>query len=269
MAGIVIRFYQGSGSDEIQILDDRFSASDWQLLKAKTAEYLRALGDPQAARFLESRDFEFKRGTNNFGDDFCVLFQSLPMQQYAEAVSQKSNWQVEENARAVAAALQTVTSEYVRFVAVDLDKSVGPAPVSAPILKITSVAVDRALNDAARLLSTEGSVSGVDRVHTALHGYLRALADQASITYADGASITEMFKLVRTQHPMLSSAATGQASVDKILKAHANIVDALNPLRNHSSVAHPNEELLEEPEAMLVINSVRSLLHYLNSRTGL
>ncbi|WP_343639643.1 abortive infection family protein [Roseateles sp.] len=267
-ASIVIRFYQGSGSGEIQILDDVFSLGDWQLLKAKTAEYLRIIGDPQAARFLESRDFEFKRGTNNFGDEFCVLFQMLPMQQYAEALTQKEDWQVEENARAVAAALQTVASEHVRFVAVDLDKSLGPTSVPSPVLKITSATVERALNDAERLVATEGPTSAVDRVHAALHGYLRTLADQASIAYADGASITEMFKLVRTQHPMLSSTATGQSSIDKILKAHANIVDALNPLRNHASVAHPNDELLEEPEAMLVINSVRSLLHYLNARTG-
>lgn len=44
------------------------------------------------------------------------------------------------------------------------------------------------------------------------------------------------------------------------------IVDALNPLRNRASLAHPNESLLAEPEAMLVINSVRTLLHYIDSR---
>ena len=46
----------------------------------------------------------------------------------------------------------------------------------------------------------------------------------------------------------------------RVALAMANIVDALNPLRNRASLAHPNTGLLEEPEAMLVINAVRTLL---------
>jgi hypothetical protein len=51
-----------------------------------------------------------------------------------------------------------------------------------------------------------------------------------------------------------------------MLRALATIVDTLNPLRNSKSMAHPTEELLDEPEAMLAANAVRSLLHYLNSK---
>lgn len=39
-------------------------------------------------------------------------------------------------------------------------------------------------------------------------------------------------------------------------------------IRNHASVAHPIEELLEEPEPMLVINITRSILHYLDAKLG-
>jgi hypothetical protein len=37
-------------------------------------------------------------------------------------------------------------------------------------------------------------------------------------------------------------------------------------LRNKASVAHPNPVLLPEPEAMLVVNSVRTILHYLDEK---
>jgi hypothetical protein len=43
-------------------------------------------------------------------------------------------------------------------------------------------------------------------------------------------------------------------------------VDALNPLRNKASVAHANPVLLPEPEAMLVINAARSILHYVDEK---
>ena len=52
----------------------------------------------------------------------------------------------------------------------------------------------------------------------------------------------------------------------KMLRGLAQIVDAMNPVRNHNSLARPNKDLLEAPEAMLVVNAVRSLLHYLNMK---
>ncbi|MFG6460117.1 abortive infection family protein [Roseateles sp. DXS20W] len=72
---------------------------------------------------------------------------------------------------------------------------------------------------------------------------------------------------MRTQHPAFAATGPNQAAVDKVMKGLASVIDALNPLRNHSSIAHANEELLAEPEATLVINSVRSLLHYFNAKT--
>ena len=46
----------------------------------------------------------------------------------------------------------------------------------------------------------------------------------------------------------------------------ASILDSLSPIRNRASIAHPNQELLAEPEAMLVVNTVRTLLNYLNAK---
>jgi hypothetical protein len=43
-------------------------------------------------------------------------------------------------------------------------------------------------------------------------------------------------------------------------------MDALQPIRNNASVAHPNEALLDAPEAMLVVNTARTLLHYLDAK---
>lgn len=46
----------------------------------------------------------------------------------------------------------------------------------------------------------------------------------------------------------------------------SRIFDALGPVRNRASIAHPNIELLAEPEAMLVINVGRTLLNYLDAK---
>ena len=44
------------------------------------------------------------------------------------------------------------------------------------------------------------------------------------------------------------------------------VVDALGPARNRGSLAHPNEDLLGPEEAMLFINTMRTLLHYVSAK---
>jgi Abortive infection C-terminus len=141
--------------------------------------------------------------------------------------------------------------------------------VAAPTLKITSAVVERPLSDTELLIRQRGAVSGLDHVHTAFHGYLKAVCEDVGLLPEGDPSITDLFKIVRKQHPKLHPPPPGAKEIDSILGPMATIVNALNPLRNRSSVAHPNDDLLEEPEAMLVINAVRTLLHYLNSRIGL
>lgn len=107
----------------------------------------------------------------------------------------------------------------------------------------------------------------VDRIHTAFHGYLRALADEAAIVYSAGDGITDLFRLLRKGHPALQATAPQQSDHRQDPQGAGQRVDALNPLRNHASVAHANSALLPEAEAMLVINSVRTLLRYLNAKS--
>ncbi|MGB9106819.1 MAG: abortive infection family protein, partial [Terriglobales bacterium] len=100
-------------------------------------------------------------------------------------------------------------------------------------------------------------------IHTALHGYLKAICEEANIQHAADADITALFGLIREKHPKLQPYPPGVEGT-KILRGLARVVDALNPVRNLHSMAHPNEELLPEPEALLAVNAVKSLLHYLN-----
>jgi hypothetical protein len=57
-----------------------------------------------------------------------------------------------------------------------------------------------------------------------------------------------------------------EQNVTQVLRAMASILDAMNPVRNMASVAHPNPTLLAEAEAMLVINACRTVLQYLDAK---
>lgn len=81
--------------------------------------------------------------------------------------------------------------------------------------------------------------------------------------------MTQLFKALRVGHPALKVLGPNADEMTRILQSMTNIMDALNPVRNNASVAHPNTTLIGEPEAVLVINIVRSLLGYLEARRRL
>lgn len=134
-------------------------------------------------------------------------------------------------------------------------------------LAVTNDTVEHALADAEVLCREKGNTSGIDRIHTAFHAYLKALCVKYGIVLPpDTPDITKLFKLLRESVPALQPGPARGADIDSILRSMANIVDKLNPIRNNASRAHPNDELLDVPESSLFINSVKTLLHYLNAK---
>ncbi len=136
---------------------------------------------------------------------------------------------------------------------------------TAPILSAWEV-VERALRDAESLMETTDATSAIDRVHTALHGYLRYQCNNAGIDVSEHTKITDLYKSLRKHHPKLNTSEAWSDDVDRVLKSFASVIDTLNHLRNNASVAHPNEALISAAEAELVCNASRTILHYLDMK---
>jgi hypothetical protein len=138
--------------------------------------------------------------------------------------------------------------------------------ISGLDLKITSTTVEEAIKDGEILIKTSGASRAVDRYHTALHGHLGLICDLTNIDRIDKESLTSLFKKIRSSHPAFQNSGLQDDKTNKVLLSMANIIDTLQPIRNHSSPAHPNDQLLEEDEAWLVIHAVKTILHYLDSK---
>lgn len=138
--------------------------------------------------------------------------------------------------------------------------------VATGTLQITSEVVLRALTDAEHLINSSGPTSAVDRVHTVVHGYLQAVCDGVGIDYQREDTMVALLRKLRARHPKLQDLGPRAEEVAKILNACGAILDAFLPVRNRASVAHPNRELLGDPEARLVINTGRTILHYLDAK---
>ncbi|HEX4033217.1 MAG TPA: abortive infection family protein [Solirubrobacteraceae bacterium] len=130
--------------------------------------------------------------------------------------------------------------------------------------QITSDVVLRAITDAENLIQTSGPTSAVDRVHTVLHGYLIAACNVAHVSHNQGDTMVALLRKLEAEHPALADLGPRAQDVKKALNACASILDAMLPVRNRGSMAHPNPDLLGEPGARRVINVARTILHYLD-----
>ena len=262
----MIRLHSGSGSQDIQVLGETLPDHDWAAIRRTVVRLLEARkGGRQAAELFASIPFELRNGTNGFHDEFSILYHKCPVDQYVELAETHERDNLKHEYSQIAEAVNEA-GYYVRFIVLDLDPESGPAPVATPALTIRSDSVERALADAEQLIHSRGAASGVDRVHTALHAYLKGLAEKASIQFQDDASITILFKLLCGSHPALRVPEPRAGEINRVIRSISTILDALNPVRNKASGVHPVDTVLQEPEAMLVINSVRTLLHYLDAK---
>jgi hypothetical protein len=105
------------------------------------------------------------------------------------------------------------------------------------------------LRDAEELLHRNGPTSCVDRVHTALYGYVREVCANSGLDVPDDASLPYLLKTLREKHHAFADLGPRAEDVMGALRALDSIVDKLNPLRNNASVAHPNRELLAPAES--------------------
>jgi abortive infection Abi-like protein len=221
-------------------------------------------------------DFSY-RSHAEFYPYYCDL--DIDIQQYRPATTREAFLQILEDASGEdqAKILRGILAKYppdssegreklapeIRTMIARLD---GAPAVSSPRPKITTDTVERAIGDAETLIQKSGATSGVDRIHTALHGYLIAACDAAKIPYPKDPDLTQLIKLLRQHHPKLQNVGPRAQDITQVLRAMGAILDALNPVRNRASVAHPNASLLAQEEAMLVVNAARTILHYLDSK---
>lgn len=143
------------------------------------------------------------------------------------------------------------------------------AAVDGAELRITSEVVHQALADATTLLRSQGPASAVDRLHTALHGYLRTACRAANLDISEGGSdprIVYYLKVLRQQHPGFNGQIAQPAAMKNVLSSAATLLEQLDPIRNRATLAHANEELIAHDEALLVINLVRSLMQYFDAK---
>ena len=160
---------------------------------------------------------------------------------------------------------KTRTAELHAQLAAEAKRLEQTAFVDDPNLVTSGDMVLEILSDARTLIEHRNVASAIDRVHTAFHGYLRTLCDSEGVIYVQKDDLVKLTKLLFAGHPKLTVKTKSQ-EVQNIVRNLVSISDSLNPIRNQGSRAHPNPTVLDEAEAVLVVNTVYSVLTYLEAK---
>lgn len=259
--------YSSSGAKDFEVLAERYTSVEWHDLSHVLQQLLEHRKKGNSIRLLTKLPWMVCEATNLFGDEFAVLYARLSLKQYVEVDNLEKNIAARDAAEQLAHTLTEIVPDrpYIRHVAFVLDPEISVNSIADPEPTITSSLVRRTLDDAERFVRMGRAVSGVDRVHTALVGYLRIACQQIDIFFDENDRQSALLKKLIAEHPNFQLHSHVDHIV-KILRSMGAILDALDPIRNRASVAHANENLLEESEALLVINIARTIIHYVDAR---
>lgn len=254
------------GSSHYWVEDPALSSADWATIKSTASGMLRSRGQMAAVELLDGHAWELRVGGNDFGDDFEVLYRPVNISEMVVIDEQVRSPQFRNIYQQIAGSLSAL-GHPVRFIGVELTSNEAPRPVAVPELLPTSQSVEHALNDAESLISAGRPESAVDRAHTALHGYLRSICLNNGLAAEDECeSINQCLHHLRTKHPAFLGYGARDEHINHILRALFSVAGNLNSLRNTSSLAHPTDALLGKPEAMLCINTARTLLRFVHDK---
>lgn len=260
--------YYGSGSQSYSVGPPSLSDGDWARNRTRRLKILAARNQTAAITLLEQLPWRVHQGENDFNDPFEVLYAHLDTDRYIDACELAEDAAVRAAARTLAQTYGEVGLGYIRFVGFGLTEDEEAPEALPPAPTVTSASVRRALEDAEILLSQGRPSSALDRAHTALHAYLAEHARHLGIDVGAGAThlaAPALYKRIRKTHPAFLSGPHAEHAA-QVAQTLALVVDRMDTLRNNASNAHPNDEVLDAPEAQLAISAVWTLLRYLDAR---
>lgn len=124
-----------------------------------------------------------------------------------------------------------------------------------------------AIDDAEILIEKGKPANAYDRIYTALHGVLKQKCEEQNIMISDRDAVTSILSRIK-KHILDVEPSDKATETAKIIASISKIIYILNEMRNKKSLAHPNRTLLENDEALFVINISKAIMRYVNDIMG-
>ncbi len=249
------------GSNEIIKTRSR-SADTWAELKGQVLRLLKGRNQERSFQILSHVNFELCDGTNGFDDEFQYFHSTLRLDRYVSICTKERDQGFCAALKSIKDTFEDLSDLYIRFIAVSLEgKEDTISSTDLPHIENADQTLKTAIEEFRAGIQSGKYLPCVDRLHTAFHAFLKKKALDSQCTLTGNEGITKIYSILRQSRDLSES-----PRVDKILKAIATIVNEFNETRNHNSLAHPNQELLSEDDALFVVNCMSAVFHFLNAK---
>jgi hypothetical protein len=249
------------GSNEIIKTRSR-PADTWVELKGQVLRLLKGRKQERSFKVLSLVNFELCDGTNGFDDEFQYLHSALRLDRYVSICSKEGDSGFCAALKSIKDTFEELSDLNIRFIAVSLKgKESTISSIDLPHIENADQTLKTAIEEFRASIQSEKYLPCVDRLHTAFHAFLKKKALDSGCTLTGNEGVTKIYSMLRQSRDLSES-----PSVDKILKMIATIVNEFNEVRNHNSLAHPNQELLSEDDALFVVNCISAVFHFLNAK---
>ncbi len=130
--------------------------------------------------------------------------------------------------------------------------------------------VEECLDQCQTLISNHSLGSAVDRAHTALHGYMKEICTAFELeVLGSHPKIQDYWSEIKLHHPKFNvDVKEYHTPINQVVGTIGKVIDKINDLRNNKTYSHPNDEILGEGEARLVINLSRVFLQYIDGKVS-
>ncbi|MEC5424314.1 hypothetical protein QGM71_12510 [Virgibacillus sp. C22-A2] len=127
--------------------------------------------------------------------------------------------------------------------------------------------VKEVLLQADTLISNHSYSSAVDRVHTALHGYLKELCDEQNIVFEEqNVKIQDMWGRLKIEHPSFNiNVKEHQRPINQTVNAIAKFLENMNDIRNRHGLSHNK---IKVPDPKVFRYSFRQTIGFFYSKVS-
>lgn len=255
------RLLTSSGSNEI-IRVGGVPEEIWAKTRSHIENLLRGRKLDRALKIFRKVPWRLFEGTNAFGDEFYYLHAVVDIDKYVALGEKETDTGFRQALSSIKRTIEEITEYHIRFMTVALSEKLEEHPtIDLPDIEAPDTTLKRCIDEFRETESDGRFLNCIDRLHTAFHAFLKSKAEGNGLTVGPRDGINEIYKALRGQFEL-----TENDRVLKVLKTSSNIVHQFNEIRNHNSLAHPSEDLLDEDDALFIVNTVSALFHYLNAK---
>ena len=214
----------------------------------------------KVAKILEVCDFDIKYTkifTRKVWDTYCAILKiTVPAGEYDFIVNRKK-YILEEASE--------LFDRQGNYLLTDIDVGIKmhkSEKVDFSSVKNSDEIIKKSIEDAENFMTQGKYASALDRIHTALHGYLRGKLTKLGIKHESSDALSKLYGKLHSHVEKTMSNDVGEC-IRTILRSSAGIINSLNELRNNHSLAHPNSNIIRDKEAKLCINIAKDIIEYI------